>query len=385
MGGYCSTFAKPFQWNDNQSHENLGLEDYKRMVSGHEAVGKLSSLPRQFSPPVSDLTVLTREEDDEKPKSVVLNRKVKDVRKVGLEVTPQFVRNWVPRKEPLYKELYEASARKYDGKLSSLELEVKITESKLSGIRFSRPEKKPTKDLQEVFAPITDEEDSLVYDALHCGSGNEIIVTHEGANITITREILQCLSSGAWLNDEVINVYFELLKERERREPKKFLTCHFFNTFFYKKLISGRNGYDYKAVRRWTSQRKIGYSLVECDKIFVPIHKEVHWCLAVINVKDEKLQYLDSLGGMDINVLRVLAKYFMDEAKDKSDKQVDTTSWTQEMVESLPQQQNGSDCGMFMLKYADFYSRGLDLCFRQGHMDYFRKRTALEILRLKAN
>lgn len=145
MGGYCSTFAKPFQWNDNQSHENLGLEDYKRMVSGHEAVGKLSSLPRQFSPPVSDLTVLTREEDDEKPKSVVLNRKVKDVRKVGLEVTPQFVRNWVPRKEPLYKELYEASARKYDGKLSSLELEVKITESKLSGIRFSRPEKKPTK------------------------------------------------------------------------------------------------------------------------------------------------------------------------------------------------------------------------------------------------
>lgn len=46
----------------------------------------------------------------------------------------------------------------------------------------------------------------------------------------------------------------------------------------------------------------------------------------------------------DFYVYACQAKYFMDEAKDKSDKQVDTTSWTQEMVESLPQQQNGYTC-----------------------------------------
>lgn len=34
----------------------------------------------------------------------------------------------------------------------------------------------------------------------------------------------------------MINLYLELLKEREQREPKKFLKCHFFNTFFYKKV-----------------------------------------------------------------------------------------------------------------------------------------------------
>jgi sentrin-specific protease 1 len=44
-------------------------------------------------------------------------------------------------------------------------------------------------------------------------------------------------------------------------------------------------------------------------QVFVPIHKEVHWCLAVINVKDKKLQYLDSLGGMDTIVLRTLVHY----------------------------------------------------------------------------
>ncbi|XP_020114368.1 ubiquitin-like-specific protease ESD4 [Ananas comosus] len=182
----------------------------------------------------------------------------------------------------------------------------------------------------------------------------------------------------------VINLYLELLKERERSQPNKFLKCQFFNTFFNKKLISGSNGYDFKAVRRWTTQRKLGYSLIECDKIFVPIHKEIHWCLAVVDVKDKKFQYLDSLGGIDIMVLRVLARYLMDEVKDKNAKQIDTSSWKQEVVDNLPLQKNGWDCGMFMLKYADFYSRGLSLSFKQDDMTYFRRRTAKEILQLRA-
>lgn len=41
-------------------------------------------------------------------------------------------------------------------------------------------------------------------------------------------------------------------------------------------------------------------------QIFVPVHRNVHWCLAVINMKDKTLQYLDSLGGLGRDVLRVL-------------------------------------------------------------------------------
>ncbi|PWA99717.1 ubiquitin-like-specific protease ESD4 [Artemisia annua] len=43
------------------------------------------------------------------------------------------------------------------------------------------------------------------------------------------------------------------------------------------------------------------------------------------------------------------------------------------------------DCGMFMIKYIDFYSRDVGLCFSQDDMPYFRKRTAKEIFRLRAN
>ncbi|XP_059450439.1 ubiquitin-like-specific protease ESD4 isoform X2 [Corylus avellana] len=224
-----------------------------------------------------------------------------------------------------YKKLLE-SVEKRTSKLRNLSFEIEVNEKRRSIFQLLRPAAKPVEKVpREPFVHLTKEEEADVERAFNSNK-RKVLATHENSNIEITGGILQCLRPGAWLNDEVINVYLELLKERENREPQKFLKCHFFNTFFYKKLISGKNGYDYKSVKRWTSQRKLGYSLIECDKIFVPIHKEIHWCLAVINKKDEKFQYLDSLGGMDTQVLKVL-----------------------------------------------------------GHMSYFRQRTAMEILRLKAN
>ncbi|KAJ7955108.1 ubiquitin-like-specific protease ESD4 [Quillaja saponaria] len=287
-----------------------------------------------------------------------------------------------------YRKLLE-SVEKRTRTLKRLDFEINLNEERRTTLALLRPKKEPepiqVQDIpREPFIPLAKEDEAGVAKAFSVNR-RKVLVAHENSNIEITGELLQCLRPGAWLNDEVINLYLELLKEREKREPQKFLKCHFFNTFFYKKLVSGRNGYDFKSVRRWTSQRKLGYSLIECDKIFVPIHKEIHWCLAIINKKDEKLQYLDSLKGTDTKVLRVLARYIADEVKDKSGQDIDVSSWEQEFVEDLPEQENGYDCGMFMIKYADFYSRGLGLCFNQEHMPYFRLRTAKEILRLRAD
>ncbi|XP_010548957.1 PREDICTED: ubiquitin-like-specific protease ESD4 [Tarenaya hassleriana] len=286
-----------------------------------------------------------------------------------------------------YKKLLEIVERR-NSKLETLNFEIVFNEKRLSQLRESRPLKKPMKKAVEIprepFIPLTDEEESEVQRAFSARNRRKVLVTHKNSNIDISGEVLQCLTPSSWLNDEVINVYLELLKERERREPQKFLKCHFFNTFFYKKLVSDA-GYSYKAVRRWTTQRKLGYCLLDCDKIFVPIHRGVHWTLAVINNRDRKFQYLDSLNGSDPIILNGLAKYLVDEGKDKSGKEIDISSWETEFVEDLPQQHNGYDCGMFMLKYIDFYSRGLGLHFRQEHMPYFRMRTAKEILRLRAH
>lgn len=293
--------------------------------------------------------------------------------------------SYVDASLPYHKKLLNDSAKKHDRHLRRLSFEIKLNEQKRASYKQLQVEKEDEDTLIEPFRPLTDDEDEMVANAFSNSSRRKVLVTHENSNITITGEVLRCLKPGEWLNDEVINVYLELLKEREMKEPKKFLKCHFFNTFFYKKLISGSSGYDYKSVRRWTTQRKLGYSLLECDKIFIPVHKEIHWCLAVINKKEEKFQYLDSLGGVDKQVMRVLAKYIVDEVKDKNGEDIDVTSWKQEYVKDLPKQKNGFDCGVFMIKYADFYSRGIDLCFKQEHMPYFRLRTAKEILKLRAD
>ncbi|KAJ0244372.1 Ubiquitin-like-specific protease 1A [Hirschfeldia incana] len=236
---------------------------------------------------------------------------------------------------------------------------------------------------REPFQPLSKEDETAVKQAFSANVQN-ILVSHESSNIDISVEKLRCLKPGQWLNDEVINLYLVLLKEREAREPNKFIKCHFFNTFFFTKLVHSGTGYNYSAVRRWTLMKKLGYHLIDCDKIFIPIHMNIHWTLAVINIKERKFQYLDSFKGREPKILDALARYFADEVRDKNEVDVDVTQWRQEFVQDLPEQRNGFDCGMFMLKYMDFYSRGLDLCFTEEHMPYFRVRTAKEIMQLKA-
>ena len=46
----------------------------------------------------------------------------------------------------------------------------------------------------------------------------------------------------------------------------------------------------------------------------------------------------------------------------------------------MPAQQNGSDCGVFMTRTADYLARDGRLDFTQADMPYFRRRMVLEIL-----
>ncbi|KFK30643.1 hypothetical protein AALP_AA6G008600 [Arabis alpina] len=238
----------------------------------------------------------------------------------------------------------------------------------------------------EPFVRLNEEERAEVEDAFSKSKSTSVLVLHESSNIDINGTALGCLKPTMCLNDQVVNFYLELLKDRQTRDPQKYFNCHFFNTFFYTRLV-GNSGssYNYQALKRWTTKKKLGYHLIDCDIIFVPIHEREHWTLVVINMRERKLLYLDSLYEADTTKMNVLAKFLVDEVKDKSKKDIDVSSWDREFVQNRPRQQNGYDCGMFMLKYIDFYSRGLSLDFSQKDMTYFRLRTAKEILGRRAD
>ncbi|XP_038230165.1 sentrin-specific protease 7 isoform X3 [Dermochelys coriacea] len=104
----------------------------------------------------------------------------------------------------------------------------------------------------------------------------------------VTREDLECLEYGEFLNDVIIDFYLKyLLLEKA---PKQLAErSHIFSSFFYKCLTrTGKNSEEdpklsvaqrrHKRVRTWTRH----INIFNKDYIFVPVNEESHWYIAVI-------------------------------------------------------------------------------------------------------
>ena len=120
--------------------------------------------------------------------------------------------------------------------------------------------------------------------------------------------------------------------------------------------------------------------IIELDKVFIPIHVgENHWCMACINFVRRRFEYYDSLGGNNATCLQYLRQYVVDEALKYSGVQFDVSTWEDYTPRDIPRQQNGCDCGVFALKFADYLSEDAPMDFSQADMPYFRNRICLEI------
>ncbi|MGH0117666.1 UNVERIFIED_CONTAM: hypothetical protein FKN15_041858 [Acipenser sinensis] len=225
----------------------------------------------------------------------------------------------------------------------------------------------------EEFPPLTQEMEQAIQKAV--GHRNPDEVLSSSFKLRITRRDLSTLTPQSWLNDEVINFYMNLLVARSEREG--CWRVYAFSTFFIPKLCAG----GYQAVRRWTK----GVDLFEKDLILVPVHQGVHWCLAVIDFRTKTVKYYDSMGQRNEGVCRILLHYLKEEFKSKKSKDLEVSKWTVTSAKSneIPQQMNGSDCGVFACKYADYIARAKPMTFTQHHMPYFRKRMIWEILSQK--
>uniref|UniRef100_A0A674HSY2 SUMO specific peptidase 1 n=1 Tax=Taeniopygia guttata TaxID=59729 RepID=A0A674HSY2_TAEGU len=225
----------------------------------------------------------------------------------------------------------------------------------------------------EEFPEITEEMEKEIKSLFRGGNQDEVL--SEAFRLTITRKDIQTLNNLNWLNDEIINFYMNLLMERSK--DKDLPTVHAFNTFFFTKLKTA----GYQAVKRWTKK----VDIFSVDLLLVPIHLGVHWCLAVVDFRKKTITYYDSMGGINSEACRILLQYLKQESLDKKRKEFDTNGWAllSKKSQEIPQQMNGSDCGMFACRYAECISKDKPINFTQQHMPYFRKRMAWEILHRK--
>uniref|UniRef100_F6Y7Y6 SUMO specific peptidase 1 n=1 Tax=Ornithorhynchus anatinus TaxID=9258 RepID=F6Y7Y6_ORNAN len=228
-------------------------------------------------------------------------------------------------------------------------------------------------DGEDEFPEITEEMEKEIKNVFCHGNQDEVL--SEAFRLTITRKDMQTLNHLNWLNDEIINFYMNLLMERSR--GKGVPSVHAFNTFFFTKLKTA----GYQAVKRWTKK----VDVFSVDLLLVPIHLGVHWCLAVVDFRKKYITYYDSMGGVNTEACRILLQYLKQESLDKKRKDFDTNGWLlfSKKSQEIPQQMNGSDCGMFACKYADCIAKDRPINFTQQHMPYFRKRMVWEILHRK--
>uniref|UniRef100_H2Y7Z9 Ubiquitin-like protease family profile domain-containing protein n=1 Tax=Ciona savignyi TaxID=51511 RepID=H2Y7Z9_CIOSA len=192
-------------------------------------------------------------------------------------------------------------------------------------------------------------------------------------NISMTREHIMSLAGLNWLNDEIINFYMELIASRSASNPN-LPSCHAMNTFFYPKLKSQ----GYKSVRRWTKR----VDIFSKDVLFYPIHLGVHWTLAVVRLNEKRLEYYDSMGATNDECLEILKSYLVDEHLDKKKAGFDVSDWKccNMPPSEIPQQMNGSDCGVFTCSFAEHISRNSTLTFRQNDMPSIRRIMVWEIM-----
>lgn len=227
----------------------------------------------------------------------------------------------------------------------------------------------------EVSKILPSEAISLITNNLSLPDSTEII---QKFFIPIAVKDLKTLMHPNWLNDEIINFYFELLRERSKNESK-YPRLHIFNTFFYSNLQSK----GYSSVKRWTKN----VNIFAFDIILIPIHLGIHWCCAEINLKAKSIIYYDSLHNSNSVCLNLLRGYLIEEFQDKiggnDDTNFDFSNWNLISPKGIPCQQNGYDCGVFACVFAEHRSRDSEFGFTQKDMKYYRKRISFEIIKGK--
>ncbi|KAM4605313.1 sentrin-specific protease 5-like [Polymixia lowei] len=192
--------------------------------------------------------------------------------------------------------------------------------------------------------------------------GPSFLVVYKKHRLTL--DDLSTLADQNWLNDQVINMYGELIMESTHHK------VHFLNSFFHQQLeIKG-----YEGVKRWTKQ----VDLFSKSLLFVPIHLEVHWCLVTADTVKKRIYLYDSQDNEFQEVAQDILEYLTMEAKERQQTSFQS-GWMVSVNKRSPQQTNENDCGVFVLEFCRCLALEKPLHFSQKDIPSVRKRIYKEL------
>merc|ERR1719318_1914137 len=212
---------------------------------------------------------------------------------------------------------------------------------------------------------------------------------HSGG-VRITIPDYQTLNTATFLNDVIVDFYLDYLvreKMSAQLEGKVFI----FSSYFFKRLTADpAEGSTMAIVERdsklslaqkrhrrvlnWTKSIKLSQQ----NLVIFPICKDSHWFLvtAVMTRDRSFLVVMDSLGGENREVVDLIKEYLVIELNmEEGNTNVEEMKQMEVVRSCLPQQDNYTDCGLYLLHYVEkMLERPQDiLCLDEDLSTWFPK------------
>ena len=190
---------------------------------------------------------------------------------------------------------------------------------------------------------------------------------------------LTCLFSPNWLNDEVINKYLQMLNKHNSN-------IFIYDTTFHTAFVEG----GFERVQNYYRRKNV----LSFNSIFIPVHLGSHWFLITYNGEElisfDPYNYPDSVGRKKQDLLEINKKFhtdiltklkcnYLQPLFQKYNKQWIDISIKVKLPPEIPAQDNGHDCGVFLLMFAKCIILHLDFDFATDDMINIRDKIKEEI------
>ncbi|KAJ6859929.1 hypothetical protein NC651_036298 [Populus alba x Populus x berolinensis] len=184
------------------------------------------------------------------------------------------------------------------------------------------------------------------------------IVVHCNHNNYLTRSQLRTLRPQTCLDDNVISVMSDALTLAERRKKKGYINWYlpiFFSEYAYdtSECIS--------FAKKHMFRENYMSALFSCEKMYVPVFDKErrHFYLFVLHMKKQVVEIWDSLAkssGSSVdkrlpNILAILDILFEDDIQQNYPGGWSFASFSVDRSPNVPQQTNGYDCGVYVIKF----------------------------------
>jgi hypothetical protein len=246
-------------------------------------------------------------------------------------------------------------------------------------------EKRAIPDFPSALAPIRNNTSQLVEQVWNRTDTRTIFMRLQEMEISV--ENIQTLRPEGWLDDVVIDAYLRIIQTRNNNRSNEAHRIMILSALFYPHLVSTISGYNFNNVTRWL--RNI--NVLEYAKLLLPILKRGnHWTLAIVDLRDLGIQVFDSIyhpaDQTTYDILQHLCRLIGDIVRTKHrERQGEFAEERWRLRDTgpiIPQQTDGSSCGVFVCAYVDLLERNLSppYNFRNADVDCMRQGMAAAIM-----